>query len=139
MVGRWWWSNRSAQRSVDFTSKKISGTMPACSYLPGVVSSDLRDVLPRAVSERLAEALQAFGRKMKGFYTNDALLVATESRTSSPVRIPRGENMSHPEVEGLFPAGEGPGYAGGIVSAAIDGRKVAKAVSAHLGVGTLQR
>lgn len=125
-----------AQRLVDFTTKKLSDTLPACSYLPGVRSADLHGVLPPAISERLNEALQAFGRKMKGFFTNEAILVATESRTSSPVRIPRTENMNHPEVEGLYPAGEGPGYAGGIVSAAIDGRRVAHAIIEHFAVGS---
>lgn len=118
-----------AQRLVDFTNNKISNTLPDCSYHPGLKSVDLKDCLPKEVHFRLQEALKVFGKKMNGFYTNEAVVVATESRTSSPVRIPRNENLEHPEVKGLFPAGEGAGYAGGIVSAAIDGQKSAEALA----------
>jgi len=118
-----------AQRLQDFINKKTSTDLPRCSYQPGLHSVELRNVLPPTVHTRLAEALKAFGKKMRGYGTNEAVLVATESRTSSPVRIPRNENMEHPQTAGLYPAGEGAGYAGGIVSAAIDGIKVAEAIA----------
>jgi len=118
-----------AQRLQDFINKKTSTDLPKCSYQPGLHSVELRNVLPPTVHTRLAEALKAFGKKMRGYGTNEAVLVATESRTSSPVRIPRNENMEHPQTAGLYPAGEGAGYAGGIVSAAIDGIKVAEAIA----------
>ena len=121
-----------AQRLVDFTNDKISRDLPQCSYLPGVVSADLGECLPHEVYFRLQEALKVFGNKMKGYYTNEAILVATESRTSSPIRIPRNAHLEHPQVSGLFPSGEGAGYAGGIVSAAIDGQKSAEAVAVRL-------
>lgn len=117
-----------AQRMADFVKGKTSATLPDCSYLPGVRSVLLRDVLPREVHDALRLALKDFGKKMKGYYTNEALLVATESRTSSPVRIPRDkQTLQHPEVTGLYPCAEGAGYAGGIVSAAIDGERCAEA------------
>jgi uncharacterized FAD-dependent dehydrogenase len=117
-----------AQRMTDFVKGKVSATLPDCSYVPGVHSTDLRQVLPAAVHKRLAQAFKAFGRKMKGYYTDEAILVATESRTSSPVRIPRDPHtLMHPQVKGLYPCGEGAGYAGGIVSAAMDGERVADA------------
>ena len=120
-----------AQRMTDFVHSKVSTTLPACSYQPGVNSVDLRDVLPVSVHSRLAEAFKAFGRKMKGYYTADAILVATESRTSSPVRIPREDDtLMHPQISGLYPCGEGAGYAGGIVSAAMDGERVAERIIA---------
>jgi len=115
-----------AQRLIDFCDNKMSSSLPQCSYLPGINSALLKDVLPPFINERLGIAFKEFGKKMRGYYTNDAVIVATESRTSSPVRIPRNkETLQHPEVEGLYPAGEGAGYAGGIVSAAIDGQLVA--------------
>ncbi|MEO8415422.1 MAG: FAD-dependent protein [Ginsengibacter sp.] len=124
-----------AQRMVDFTQDTFSSTLPACSYLPGIQSSPLKDILPAFITNRLKKALLSFGKKMpatngnSGYYTNEALLVAAESRTSSPVRIPRDhEFLHHPEIKNLFPCGEGAGYAGGIVSAAMDGERVAKAV-----------
>jgi hypothetical protein len=117
-----------AQRMTDFVNGKRSATLPDCSYVPGVRSTDLCEVLPAAVHARLAQAFKAFGRKMKGYYTDEAILVATESRTSSPVRIPRDpDTLMHPQVKGLYPCGEGAGYAGGIVSAAMDGERVATA------------
>jgi uncharacterized FAD-dependent dehydrogenase len=120
-----------AQRALDFTQKKISSTLPDCSYTPGVISADLYEVLPREVSSRLQTALKEFGKKMKGYLSEEALLVATESRTSSPVRIPRDKiTLQHPQVKGLYPCGEGAGYAGGIISAAIDGQKCAEAIVA---------
>lgn len=121
-----------AQRLIDFVGKKVSTDLPDCSYQPGLRSVELRECLPAAVHTRLAEALVVFGKKMKGYYTNEALLTATESRTSSPVRIPRTDAMQHPDAEGLFPAGEGAGYAGGIVSAAIDGQRAAEAVAVRI-------
>jgi len=110
------------QRMVDFVEGRLSVDLPKNSYLPGTRSIELKEVLPHRVSERLRKALPVFGRKMKGYYTNEAILVGVESRTSSPVKIPRDkEKLQHPEVAGLFPCGEGAGYAGGIISAAIDG------------------
>ncbi len=120
-----------AQRVVDFCNNKISTNLPDCSYLPGVKSADLTSVLPDFINTRLQKGLQAFGKRMKGYYTNDAILVATESRTSSPIRIPRNtETLQHPQIKNLFPCAEGAGYAGGIVSAAMDGEKVANAIAA---------
>ncbi|HET6767124.1 MAG TPA: NAD(P)/FAD-dependent oxidoreductase [Chitinophagaceae bacterium] len=119
-----------AQRLIDFCENRISPSLPACSYLPGINSASLRDVLPPFINERLRIAFKEFGKKMRGYYTNDAVIVATESRTSSPVRIPRdGETLQHPQVKNLYPCGEGAGYAGGIVSAAMDGERVALAIA----------
>lgn len=118
-----------AQRMDDFISNRKSADLPECSYLPGVVNADLRQVLPGFISRSLAEGLAHFGKSMKGYYTHEAILVGVESRTSSPVRIPRDkETMRHPQLVNLFPCGEGAGYAGGIVSAALDGMACAKAV-----------
>jgi uncharacterized FAD-dependent dehydrogenase len=118
-----------AQRMIDFTEKKISGTLPDCSYHPGIQSVLLQDVLPYFVVSGLRDAMLHFGKKMKGYLTNEAVLVATESRTSSPVRIPRNTNtLQHEQISGLYPCGEGAGYAGGIISAAMDGEKVANAI-----------
>jgi uncharacterized FAD-dependent dehydrogenase len=120
-----------AQRLVDFTINKTSSTLPACSYLPGIQSSDLRTVLPSFIHRSLQEGFKEFGKKMKGYFTNDAVVVATESRTSSPVRIPRDtETLRHPQITNLYPCGEGAGYAGGIVSAAMDGEKIASLIAA---------
>lgn len=111
-----------AQRMVDFVEGKLSTTLPENSYKPGTKSVLLSDVLPAFVHDALKQALPRFGKKMKGYYTNEAILVGVESRTSSPIRIPRDkETLQHPQVKGLYPCGEGAGYAGGIVSAAIDG------------------
>ncbi len=119
-----------AQRLIDFVNHKVSATLPACSYQPGIVSADLWKVLPAGIAERLAAGIKEFGRKMKGYYTNDAVLVGVESRTSSPVRIPRDrETLQHPQIAGLYPCGEGAGYAGGIISAAIDGVNCANRIS----------
>ena len=118
-----------AQRMTDFVQRKVSGSLPACSYLPGINSVNLREVLPASVHNRLAKAFKAFGNKMRGYYTEDAIVVATESRTSSPVRIPRNDDtLEHPQISGLYPCGEGAGYAGGIVSAAMDGERVAERI-----------
>lgn len=117
-----------AQRLIDFVNEKVSGSLPENSYHPGTTSVDLTEVLPSVVSAALKDAMKAFGKKMKPYFTNEAILVATESRTSSPVRIPRDpETLQHPEIIGLFPCGEGAGYAGGIVSAAMDGESCAMA------------
>jgi uncharacterized FAD-dependent dehydrogenase len=119
-----------AQRMVDFVENRISANLPVNSYLPGTESVALKQVLPGWINERLRKALPAFGRKMKGYYTNEAILVGVESRTSSPVKIPRDKDtLQHPQIAGLFPCGEGAGYAGGIISAAIDGINCAEAAS----------
>ena len=116
------------QRMVDFVENRISASLPVNSYLPGTKSIALKEILPGWINERLRKALPAFGRKMKGYYTNEAILVGVESRTSSPVKIPRDkETLQHPQVSGLFPCGEGAGYAGGIISAAIVGINCASA------------
>ena len=118
-----------AQRMIDFVENKLSADLPKNSYLPGTKSVMLTDILPKFVSESLKAALPLFGKKMKGYYTNEAVLVGVESRTSSPVRIPRDkETFQHPQIHGLFPCAEGAGYAGGIVSAAIDGINCANAI-----------
>ena len=110
------------QRMVDFVEGRLSNDLPVNSYLPGTKSTELKEVLPQWIHKRLQKALPAFGKKMKGYYTNEAILVGVESRTSSPVKVPRDkETLQHPQVQGLFPCGEGAGYAGGIISAAIDG------------------
>jgi uncharacterized FAD-dependent dehydrogenase len=115
-----------AQRMIDFVENKISSTLPECSYLPGIHSTSLKNVLPDVVYNSIRNAFIAFGKKMKGYYTNDAIVVATESRTSSPVRIPRDPvSLNHTQIKNLYPCGEGAGYAGGIVSAAMDGENVA--------------
>jgi uncharacterized FAD-dependent dehydrogenase len=118
-----------AQRMVDFVNGKLSVNLPKNSYLPGVKSVMLADILPPFVANSLKAALPLFGNKMKGYYTNEAILVGVESRTSSPVRIPRDkETFQHPQIQGLYPCAEGAGYAGGIVSAAIDGINCANAI-----------
>jgi len=122
-----------AQRMVDLFNNKTSSSLPDCSYLPGIKSSSLGDVLPDFIFEDLQLAFKAFGQKMPGYFTNDAIAVATESRTSSPVRIPRNnESLQHPQIKRLFPCGEGAGYAGGIVSAAMDGERVAEMIAMQL-------
>lgn len=119
-----------AQRLVDFTQNKISASLPACSYLPGIHSTELKNVLPSFIHKSLQTAFKEFDKKMKGYFTNDAVIVATESRTSSPVRIPRSdETLQHPQIKNLYPCGEGAGYAGGIVSAAMDGERVASQIA----------
>lgn len=119
-----------AQRMVDFSENKISSSLPDCSYLPGIHSVNLKQVLPGFIHQSLQIAFKEFGKKMKGYFTNDAVVVATESRTSSPVRIPRNnDDLQHPQIKNLYPCGEGAGYAGGIVSAAMDGEKVADQIA----------
>lgn len=111
-----------AQRMIDFVDGRVSNTLPNNSYKPGTTSVDLNEVLPQFIHEALRGALPIFGRKMKGYFTNEAILVGVESRTSSPIRIPRDrDTLQHPQITGLYPCAEGAGYAGGIVSAAIDG------------------
>jgi len=115
-----------AQRMVDFSNKKISESLPKTSYVPGVVSTELGDVFPQFLTGIMRQGFQEFGKSMKGYFTNEAILHAPESRTSSPVRIPRNEEtLQHLQIKGLYPCGEGAGYAGGIISAAIDGEKCA--------------
>ena len=119
-----------AQRLVDFVDGKVSSMLNDSSYQPGLNSIAMTDVLPEFISSRLQQGFKAFGKKMRGYYTNEAQIIGVESRTSSPVRIPRDpETLEHPEVKGLFPCGEGAGYAGGIASAAMDGEKVMEAVN----------
>jgi hypothetical protein len=118
-----------AQRISDFTSGVVSSSLPECSYFPGIVSAPLHEILPPFVSGRLQEAFLQFDKMMKGYHTAEAVILGTESRTSSPVRIPRNaETLEHIEVAGLFPCGEGAGYSGGIVSSALDGVNCAQAV-----------
>jgi uncharacterized FAD-dependent dehydrogenase len=119
-----------AQRMVDFSQNKTSSSLPSCSYTRGLQSANLSEVLPSAIYECLAKAFEQFGKKMKGYYTNEAIVVATESRTSSPVRIPRDkESLQHLQIANLYPCAEGAGYAGGIVSAAMDGMRIAEILS----------
>ncbi len=122
-----------SQRMVDFTRKKLSYDLPVTSYSPGLVSSPLHFWIPSFLSERLSKGFQLFGKSSRGFLTNEAVMIAVETRTSSPVRIVRDKDtLQHLTVEGLFPCGEGAGYAGGIVSAGIDGERCAEAVANYL-------
>ena len=116
------------QKVTDFLAGKVSKNLPKTSYFPGLNSVKLDEVLPREIGIRLAGGLRKFGRMITGYTGPNALLIGFETRTSSPVRIPRGQDLQHPEVKGLYPCGEGAGYAGGIVSAALDGRRCAEAV-----------
>ncbi len=116
-----------AQRLTDFVEGRLSADLNPTSYQPGLKSAPLHSLLPKSIGGRLRKGFAAFGQKMNGYYTDQANIVGVESRTSSPVNIPRKENLEHPEVEGLFPCGEGGGYAGGIVSAAMDGERCAEA------------
>ncbi len=118
-----------AQRLMDFVEKKTSSLLLETSYQPGLLSVDMREVLPAFISEGLRQGFQSFGNKMKGYLTNEAQIVGVESRTSSPVRIPRNkETLEHVQTKRLFPCAEGAGYAGGIVSAAMDGERCAEAL-----------
>ncbi len=122
-----------AQRLTDFVAGRPSSNLPACSYPPGVTASSLSEWIPSTIGRRLQLGFNAFDRRMRGFLTSDALVVGVESRTSSPVRIPRDpQTLQHVAVAGLFPCGEGAGYAGGIVSCAVDGERAAEAVRRHL-------
>ncbi len=123
-----------AMRLPDFISQKYSASLPPTSYIPGLFAAPLFELLPGQIYSRLRDGLAEFGRQMPGFMTAEANVIGTESRTSSPVRIPRdAESLQHPEVGGLFPAGEGAGFAGGIISAAMDGQRSARAVAKMLG------
>lgn len=124
-----------AQRMIDFVNGKLSADLPANSYLPGLRSADLQTVLPPFIYEALKGGFKSFGKKLKGYLSNEAVVVATESRTSSPVRIPRTDMLCHPQLSNLYPAGEGAGYAGGIVSAAMDGERVAMKICEVLAQG----
>ena len=119
-----------AQRLIDFVKNKQSETLPKCSYTPGIVSVRLSKLLPKFINDALVDGFIQMGKSMKGFLTNDAIVVGPESRTSSPVRIPRDPKTSqHIEIWNLYPSGEGAGYAGGIMSAAIDGMNMARSIS----------
>lgn len=122
-----------AQKLTDFIHHKTSTSLNPTSYIPGLKSANLWDILPFSITNRLKIAFLAFGKQMKGYITEEAQLVATESRTSTPVRIPRDVNKKHhPEIHNLYPCGEGAGYAGGIVSAAIDGENIASSIAASM-------
>ncbi|WP_047788506.1 NAD(P)/FAD-dependent oxidoreductase [Tenacibaculum mesophilum] len=121
-----------AQRLTDFVEGRLSSSLNDCSYQPGLNSSPLHSLLPKLIGSRLRKGFAAFGQKMHGYYTAEANIVGVESRTSSPVNIPRKENLEHPQIEGLFPCGEGGGYAGGIISAAMDGERCAEAAITNL-------
>ena len=122
--------NAPAQRMKDFVTGKDSATLPQTSYAPGIHPARIDNLLPKNISYRLKKGFEIFGQKHKGFLTNDAVLIGAETRTSSPIRVPRdNETMQHIGLTGLYPAGEGAGYAGGIVSAAIDGERCAEAVA----------
>jgi len=122
-----------AMRMADFTDRTLSASLPANSYLPGLHSANLQEVLPGFIYDVLAKGFTAFGKKMKGYFTNEAVVVATESRTSSPVRIPRDtESFSHPQYKNLYPCAEGAGYAGGIVSAAMDAENIVAVITQQL-------
>ena len=122
-----------AQRMADFVNGKLSYDLPKSSYAPGLISSPLHFWLPKMVSHRLQQGFKTFGKNAHGFLTNEAVMIAVETRTSSPVRIVRDrETLQHVTVQGLFPCGEGAGYAGGIVSAGVDGERCAEAAAAYL-------
>ena len=123
-----------AQRMADFVNNRLSYDLPKSSYAPGLLSSPLHFWIPKFISERLQMAFRLFGKNASGFLTNEAVLIASETRTSAPVRILRNrESLMHIRLRGLFPCGEGAGYAGGIVSAGIDGERCAESVADYLG------
>ena len=122
-----------AQRVSDFVSGRASSSLPSTSYVPGLITSRLDKWMPDFMASALRKGIASFDRKMRGYVTPEAIVVGVESRTSTPVRIPRDKDtLMHPEIEGLFPSGEGAGYAGGIISAALDGEKIADAVVAYI-------
>lgn len=122
-----------AQRVADFAAGRASGSLPRTSYIPGITPSRLDEWMPGFIAQGLRQGLGTFGRRMRGYLTNEAVVVGVESRTSTPVRVPRDREMlMHPETKGLFPAGEGAGYAGGIISAALDGERIAEAVKNYI-------
>jgi uncharacterized FAD-dependent dehydrogenase len=125
--------NAPAQRMTDFVRDKMSKSLPDTSYIPGIHPAPLHGLLPNFIAEKLKVGMRTFGKKMKGYFTDEANVIGTESRTSSPVRIPRDNaTYMHDDAEGLFPCGEGAGYAGGIISAAMDGQNVARAVNEYV-------
>ena len=122
-----------AQRVTDFVSGRASATLPSCSFVPGIVPSRLDEWMPQFMATRLREAIRVFDKRMHGYLTSEAVVVGVESRPSTPVRIPRdGQTLMHPDVEGLYPAGEGAGYAGGIISAALDGERIAEQIATYI-------
>ena len=122
-----------AQRVTDFVNKKASSTLPKTSYIPGIISIPLHEALPDFMTHALRNGIREFEKKMRGYYSEEAVMLAVESRTSSPVKIPReSESLMHLQIKGLFPSGEGAGYAGGIVSAALDGENCADAVAKYI-------
>jgi len=129
-----------AQRLLDFVNNKLSADLPAVSYQPGIKSAPLHTLLPQEIGKRLQLGFKEFGNKMRGYLSNDAVIVGVESRTSSPVRIPRNnETLQHPQIKGLYPCAEGAGYAGGIVSAAIDGQKCANAIASVININFVKK
>lgn len=122
-----------AQRMIDFVEGKLSTNMSGTSYIPGVVSAPMHEIVPHGISIRLRQSFKQFGKTMRGYYTNEAQVIGAETRTSSPIRIPRDPTtFMHPQISGLFPAGEGAGYAGGIISAALDGQNTANKVAEYV-------
>ena len=122
-----------AQRMVDYVAKKMSNDLPSTSYIPGITNAPMHELLPSEINEPLRTAFGDFGKKMNGYYTEEAVILGVESRTSSPIRIPRDKvSMEHVQIANLYPCGEGAGYAGGILSAGIDGIKVAEALALDL-------
>jgi uncharacterized FAD-dependent dehydrogenase len=120
-----------AQRMADFVNGRLSYDLPKSSYAPGLISSPLHFWLPKMITKRLQEGFKTFGRQAHGFLTNEAVMIAVETRTSSPIRIVRDKDtLQHVRIQGLFPCGEGAGYAGGIVSAGVDGERCAESVAA---------
>jgi hypothetical protein len=117
-----------AQKMYDFVKGKTSTELNKSSYHRGLVSADFNQILPNFIASALQKAFYEFNKKMRGFLTNDAMLIGLESRTSSPVRIPRNENHQHPDLQNLYPCGEGAGYAGGITSSAMDGVAAIQAI-----------
>lgn len=125
--------NAPAQRMTDFVTGRLSKDLPPTSYAPGIHPSRIDQLLPKMIADRLREGFKDFGLKYKGFLTAEACLIGAETRTSAPIRVPRDrETLTHTRIKGLFPCGEGAGYAGGIVSAAIDGERCAEAVASYL-------
>jgi uncharacterized protein len=119
-----------AQRLPDFAAGQLSADLPGSSYIPGLYPARVDELLPASIYQRLRRGIQEFGKKMPGYLTHEANVIGTESRTSAPIRIPRDRQTGmHPEITGLFPCGEGAGYAGGIISAAMDGQNIAQRVA----------
>lgn len=119
-----------AQKMIDYVNQKMSSSLPKTSYIPGVTNAPMHELMPKYINEPLRKAFQDFGKKMKGYYSEEAIILGVESRTSSPIRIPRNkDSMQHVQIENLYPVGEGAGYAGGIVSSAMDGENAAEKIS----------